>query len=194
MPLHTLVFGAGDTKRLPGGNFLRLLTADNPVKVEYVRSGTIIEHETADGVRAGYGGRPPRREGQPRAFDEVRVTSATAQTVELLILQGEADYQRSVGTVTTTRGAGYTDSVDVSMGAGVRTAIVAANAARRRVHISNLAAGAATLRIGGSATANATRGTPLAPGETITLETTAAIAGWNPGGAAQDVAVSEETD
>lgn len=194
MPLHTIAFGAGQQVRLPGGNFLRLLTANNPVKVEYVRAGTILEHETADGVLAGYGGRPPRREGQPRAFDEVRVTSATAQTVELLILQGEADYQRSVGSVTVTRGAGYTDAVDVSMAAGARTAIVAANAARRRVHITNLAAGAATLRIGGSATAAANRGTPLAPGETLTLETTAAIAGWNPGGVAQDVAFTEETD
>lgn len=194
MPLHTLVFGAGDTKRLPGGNYLRLLTAANAVKVEYVRSGTIIEHETADGVKAGYGGRPPRGTGQQRAFDEARVTSATAQTVELLILQGEADYDRSVGTVDVTRAAGFADTVDVSMVAGARTQIVAANAARRRVHITNLAAGAATLRIGNTATVAANRGTPVAPGETITLETIAAIAGWNPGGVAQDVAVTEETD
>lgn len=194
MPLHTLTFTGGDTKRLPGGNYLRLLTASNAVKVEYVRAGTIIEHETADGVKAGYGGRPPRKPDQPRAFDEVRITSATAQTVELLILQGTADYDRSVGTVDITRSNNLTDTIDVSMLAGARTQIVPANTSRRRVLITNLAAGAQTLRVGNSATVAANRGTPVAPGETVTFETTAAIAGWNPGAAAQSVAVTEETD
>lgn len=194
MPLYTLTFAGGDTKRLPGGNYLRLLTASNAVKVEYVRAGTIIEHETADGVKAGYGGRPPRKPDQPRAFDEVRVTSATAQTVELLILQGTADYDRSVGTVDITRSATIVTTADVSMLAGALTAIRPANTARRRVLITNLAAGAATLRIGDSVNTGAARGIPLAPGETITLETTAAISGWNPGGVAQSVAVLEETD
>jgi len=194
MPLHTLVFGAGQQVRLPGGNFLRLLTAANPVKVEYVRSGTILEAETADGVRAGYGGFPPRRPEWPRAFDEVRVTSAAAQTVELLILQGTADYQRAVGTVDVTRSATIVTTPDVVMAAAARTAILPANAARRRALITNLAAGAATLRIGDSVNTDAARGTPVAPGETITLDTTAAISGWNPGGVAQNVAVTEETD
>lgn len=194
MPLHTLTFAGGDTKRIPGGNYLRLLTASNNVKVEYVRAGTIIEHETADGVKAGYGGRPPRNADQPRAFDEARITSATAQTVELLILQGTADYDRSVGTVDITRSATIDTTADVVMVAGALTPILAANTARRRALITNLAAGVETLRIGDSVNTGAARGIPVAPGETITLETTAAISGWNPGVAAQNVAVLEETD
>lgn len=194
MPLHTLVFAGGDTKRLPGGNFLRLLTAENAVKVEYIRAGTILEAETADGVRAGYGGFPPKSDSQKRAFDEVRITSASAQTVELLILQGSADYQRAVGTVSVTRSAAIVTTTDVVMAAGARTPILAANTARRRALITNLAAGVATLRIGDAVNVGATRGIPLAPGETITIDSTAAISGWNPGGAAQNVAVMEETD
>lgn len=194
MPLYTLTFTGGDTKRLPGGNYLRLLTASNVVKVEYVRAGSIIEHETADGVKAGYGGRPPRAAGQPRAFDEARITSATAQTVELLILQGTADYDRSVGEVDVTRSASIVTTPDVVMAAGALTLILAANSARRRALITNLAAGVETLRIGDATNTGAARGIPVAPGETITLETTAAIGGWNPGGAPQNVAVLEETD
>ena len=72
---------------------------------------------------------------------------------------------------------------------------MAANVARIGWVASRLTrAGAQTLRVGNSATVAANRGTPVAPGETVTFETTAAIAGWNPGAADQSVAVTEETD
>ena len=85
--------------------------------------------------------------------------------------------------------AGNINSVaDVAMGPGAQTLLNAANPARRIIYITNLVGNIATIRVGGGMVA-ANRETPVAPGDTITIETTAAVRGWNPGGAAQNVAV-----
>ncbi|MFH1931046.1 MAG: hypothetical protein ABIN18_05595 [Pseudomonadota bacterium] len=81
---------------------------------------------------------------------------------------------------------------DVALAAAATTQILAANAARRQALITNLAANASTFRIGDAAAA-AARGVELAPGETIGLETTEAIFGYNPG-AIQSVGVAWTED
>lgn len=79
------------------------------------------------------------------------------------------------------------DSVaDVTLGAAATTQILPANAARRSAIIGNLAGNAQVLRIADS-NAGAARGQELQPGESITIDTTEAIYGYNPGGAGQDV-------
>lgn len=79
------------------------------------------------------------------------------------------------------------DSVaDVTLAATATTQILPANAARRSAIIGNLISNVQVLRIGDAAAA-AGRGQELAPGESITIETTEAIYGYNPGGAGQDV-------
>jgi len=85
------------------------------------------------------------------------------------------------------------DSVaDVAMGAAAQTLVIAANAARRVLYITNLLGNPSTLRIGDAAAA-AARGTPLTPGDTMTIETTEAVYAWNPG-AIQSVAVTWTED
>lgn len=79
-------------------------------------------------------------------------------------------------------------ATDVTLGAAATTAILAADPARRAVIIGNLSTNAEVLRIG-PVVAGAARGQELLPGESITLETTAAIYGYNPGAAGQDVSV-----
>jgi hypothetical protein len=61
------------------------------------------------------------------------------------------------------------------------------------LYITNLLGNPETLRIGDAAAA-AARGTPLTPGDTMTIETTEAVYAWNPGGAAQDIAVTWTED
>lgn len=82
------------------------------------------------------------------------------------------------------------DSIaDVSLVLAVTTQILAADATRKEAIISNLAGNTQTFRIGDSGAA-AANGTPLPPGATIILETTAEIHGFNPGAVSESVAVT----
>ena len=86
-------------------------------------------------------------------------------------------------------------AADVTLVAGATTAILAAAVTRRVAFITNLATNAKTMRIG-DLNAGATRGIPLAPGETITVEATEAIYGFNPAAPAgnENVAVMWSAD
>lgn len=78
---------------------------------------------------------------------------------------------------------------DVSINAGVAGQVVAASVkAKREVIIKNPAANAASFRIAG-ATVAAALGFELAPGESITMDTTAAIHAFNTGAGAQSLSV-----
>ena len=79
-------------------------------------------------------------------------------------------------------------SSDVSLLAGVTTMIVGADADRLCVMIANLATNTQTFRIGNAST-DASTGIELAPGESIEIETTAAVYGYNPGAGAESVSV-----
>ena len=79
-------------------------------------------------------------------------------------------------------------SSDVSLAAGTTTQIVGADADRLCIIIANLATNTQTFRIGNAST-SASTGIELAPGESIEIETTAAVYGYNPGGSAESVSV-----
>lgn len=83
---------------------------------------------------------------------------------------------------------------DVSALAGVSTLVAAADAVntRREIIIKNLNANTITMRIAG-ATAAAALGHELAPGESITLDTMAAVYAFNPGGIAESLSVITNT-
>jgi hypothetical protein len=79
-------------------------------------------------------------------------------------------------------------AVDVSLAATSTTQILGALGSRICALISNLASNTETFRIG-DASAGATRGIELASGESISIETTEAIYGYNPGASAESVSV-----
>ena len=79
-------------------------------------------------------------------------------------------------------------AADVSLAAGATTQIIASLAVRFCVLIGNKSTNAQTFRIGDS-NAGATRGIELAPGESVSIETTEAIHGHNPGGVNESVTV-----
>ena len=87
----------------------------------------------------------------------------------------------------------FSDGIDVILVAGAATPILATDVLRRVAIITNLAANVSTIRVG-NITVNANRGIPLAPGETVSLETTYHISGWNPGLVNQNVAVCWTSD
>lgn len=79
------------------------------------------------------------------------------------------------GTVSTTTSSTLASIADVTLPAATLTAIVAANAARRGVIVTNI--GANVARIGDNTTTTAARGAQLLPNQSITLETLNAIGG-----------------
>lgn len=128
-------FGAGDLKswHLPG-RFFRLM-AGTAVDVYFLRGGAIIGQ--ADQVDAGFF----LKADVP--FDEVRLTSAAAQTIDFLVGSGEAGAASAVsvsGSVPVSnfpanQGA-YTNSRATVLASGVST-LLAANAARRIAQVQN---------------------------------------------------------
>jgi hypothetical protein len=79
-------------------------------------------------------------------------------------------------------------TADVTLAATSTTQILGAVAARFCALICNLAANSGKFRIGDVNT-GATRGVELIPGESISIETTEAIYGYNPGGSGEAVSV-----
>lgn len=184
-------FTAGETHQFPGGNFFMILEAPSPVDVQFFRHGAPVD-DKALGVEAGFIAQPKRPEKGGLAFDSVEVTSATTQTVKVVISQGEGRYQRLIGEVAVKKDTGLQSSPDYSLNAAAGTNYVkASNANRRAILITNLAGNTATIRVGDSSV-NVSRGTPVAPGETITLETTADIYVYKPAtGSPENIAILE---
>ena len=79
-------------------------------------------------------------------------------------------------------------AADVTLAATSTTQIVGALATRICVLIGNKKTNTQTFRIGDS-NAGASRGVELAPGESVSIETTEAVYGYNPGGSGEGVSV-----
>lgn len=82
----------------------------------------------------------------------------------------------------------FNSVADVTLAATATTQILPTLTSRLCALICNKKGNTQTLRIGDS-NAGATRGVELPPGATISIETTEAIYGYNPGGAGEDVNV-----
>lgn len=81
------------------------------------------------------------------------------------------------GTVSTTTSSTLLSANDTIITASIRTAITAANTARRGLVITNI--GAASMRVGDSTTTSAARGAFLDVGQSITIETQNAVSGFS---------------
>lgn len=177
-----------------GGNFLWLANSNNSAALATI---AFSREQGSDGIPFRLG---TAVKGVNFASVFITNTAQAGTTITLIyIVESHQSLEivnagTVVATVTISKSLTLTSTADVSLLAGVKTAILAANAARRSALITNLAAGAATIRVGDAANVAAGRGIPVLPGETITLDTAAAISAWNPGGLAQSVAVLEIVD
>jgi hypothetical protein len=89
------------------------------------------------------------------------------------------------GSVSTTTATVLNSVADVTVAAGVQTAVIAANAARRGVIITNI--GANVTRIGDATNTSATRGAQLLANQSITIETLDAIDAFSTSGTSLSV-------
>lgn len=151
-----------------------------------------------------YSGLVPFREGtfvRVGPFSRVFLTSAaqaggSITFVYLVDATGNVEIVNPIAgvqDVEITKSDSLSTAADVSLGAGATSQVIAANAGRRELLVTNLAANVETLRVGDS-NAGAARGLEVAPGQTITMHTTAAVHAYNPGGSAQSVGVLEVLD
>lgn len=153
------------------GDFFRLLSANQPIKVEFYRNGAEISE--AAGVTTGYAEK--MRIGE---FDRVRIYSATAQTVSFVTRMGADVYFDAppTGSVTIANVNGaFTNSQHTVT--NVSGQLRAANAARRYLLIQNNdAAGDVYVEVDGAA-ATVAAGVKIPPGGSYEL------AGFVPNGA-----------
>ena len=119
--------------------------------------------------------------------------TGTDITVKLAIGRGNVRDARLVisGTLSTQSTVPDTLTTGAAVSAlnAATTSVIAANTSRVEALVVN--AGAATIYIGGNAAAAAAEGLPLAAGQSLTLNTTAAIYARNDTGAAVAVSVAE---
>lgn len=120
---------------------------------------------------------------QDRPFQRIRVRSAVAQTVHLVLADTPQDDNRVAVALsvaaTIEPGAVLDDGGDVVCAAASTTLLLAGNPDRLYALVKNPSANSITVRVGTSGV-GAANGTPLEPGETLPLATTAAVYAHNP--------------
>ncbi len=93
MRTFDLTFTPGETKVLPGGRFLILLTAVTGVDIDYFVGGT-NNNENATDVTSGY-----FYEQDDTPFTSVRITSALAQTIKVAVSRGKGGFNTTSTTL-----------------------------------------------------------------------------------------------
>jgi len=173
----TLAAGIGEALNI-SGKFLRLLSTTGVVKIGF-NGDEAYELPAAVGVYA------------PDGFSQIRfVNPGTGSiTIELAVGGAEITDDRlnvsgtigvsSIATpVDLSKAATLTPTADITLAAAAATLIKAINLNRREIMITALAANGGAVRIAG-ATVAANIGLEIAPGQTVTLDTTAAIYGFS---------------
>lgn len=91
MTVRTVSIGAGGSAIFPGGNVCVIRTAADPVTVEIKKDSRRVE--IAESVDAGWWWEAMSVYVEKLAFDEVRVTSDTAQDVTVETTIGRTGYR-----------------------------------------------------------------------------------------------------
>lgn len=135
-------------------------------------------------------------------FDQIFVSFAAQPGETITFFYGKEEFgnlsvenplialQEISGEVTILGGATLTTTADDSIAATATEQVLAANASRRSVVLSNPSTNTREFRYGDSNT-GASRGAILEPGESATIETTAAVYVYNPNGVAQSLGLLE---
>jgi hypothetical protein len=167
------------------GDFVMCTSCTAPFTVRFDDQGyTLLDNNVAYKLEAN--------------FKKCFLLSTVNQTVQIVVGFGECINNRlyvpSAVTIgaTIVNGNTFTPLADVSMTAGAAVQIMAANANRKSLTISSNINNAGSLRLGDS-TVTATKGLELAPGSTVSLDTTAAVYGWNTTGTTFSVSAVENS-
>jgi len=94
MKTFDLTFTAGETKVVPGGIFFVIISATDPIDVNYLTNAT-NNNENAVGVETGY-----FYENIDGGFTSARITSATVQTIKVAVSRGKGGYAAGASSLT----------------------------------------------------------------------------------------------
>lgn len=168
--VYSYALTAATAKSFPGGRYLRLLTADAAVDIEFFdESGQPLG--TMVGVLGGFsihvedfGEKFGRRVS---TFGLVKITSATNQTVDVVISRVRVDYDRLTGSVSATLASStVTTQSRVTVGSA-SAALLAADANRNRAQIRNLSLTDGFYMADDSTTVTTANGFYVGPEETV---------------------------
>lgn len=181
-----------------GGDYFRLVACPSPVDVKFYKGGA--EVASASQMDTGFYLKPAN------GFDRVDITSAEAQTVKIMILDGDGGYDHfnvditsalqaiavnisGAASMTVAQAATVNDLAAVSVGVAA-TALVAASATRKGLRFTN--AGSVDVYLGGAGVTVAAGAVKISAGQTW-IENEAAPAAWYgiSGTAAQSVTIQE---
>jgi hypothetical protein len=177
--LETFTAATPKQFEIPGNYFFLDSLPGGLATVRFSRSGRLLPEDLTD-VMAGWYAAPTG------GFDAVEITSSLTQAVSFYIARGQVGSNVFSGNVAVSKPTTIDTVADVALGAGVATQIVPLDAARRQALITNLQANVNIIRVG-DANVGAARGVQVAPGQTITLDGTEAIFGFD--AAAESVGV-----
>ena len=184
---YPLNLNAGDIKEISvTGNTWSIMEATDDVYVS-VDNAPFIKRIKGQGLSYDVG-----------VFKRLRIKSLVAQSVTIAAGQGRIIDKGTAVSVSTQAnvkpGNTYSPGADVTVLAGSSAQLVAANANRLSVTITNKLSNSNTFRIGTPTTVGATVGDVLEPGESITIATTAALSAFNEGATDEALSVSEVED
>lgn len=162
------VVSSSDPLQSGGGVFFKLIASAAPVDIVFHRQGST---KRATQVEAGYQYGPLPEDLR---FHKVTLTSASTQTVALLVGEEYEDYERIVGVVQVQQATSLTTTSDKLVSTGAAQLILAANTSRQRAVIKSADANDDDIRIGDSSVSTS-RGVRLSAGQVFTSNGTSAI-------------------
>lgn len=176
MDVRTIELTAGVPARFHEPfRFFMLVEAAAAIDVEFLSPKSLSKTgEKGRSVQAGYKKFPLDPTDPSREWGGFVLLSAGSQSVRVGTSADAGDYGNFTQNVLAAISDSLTSTADVTNIAGSAVQLLAANTGRRKVHVTALESNDAKLRVGDSAITT-TRGLPLAPGLTLTLETTAAV-------------------
>lgn len=161
------------------GDYIHLKSTSGPVRIDI--GGRSVDMSAGDKMKS-------------HDFRGFVVHNDTVADITCIFVVGEGDFTQgaSTGEVTVTKASNFDGVDDVVLAAAADNLLLAADDTRRTAYITNLSGNGVSIRVGGTGSNSATKGTPVAPGETLTLNTTGDISCYS--SAVQNVAVSYEAD
>lgn len=137
------------------GDFFHLLETSAALDIEFISGGNVVD--TAYQMEFGFNAKP---EG---GFTELGFTSATNQTIKIMVGQGDAGYDRLTGTVQIIAQQGSVTQTGKSV-TNANQQLLPANTSRKYMFIqNNSAASVLRVKLDGNA-ATATEGIRIQPG------------------------------
>lgn len=129
-------------------------------------------------------------------FDRVEIVNGSS-IQDVVVYAGSGDYNDGRSNITATLSATITPATtltanaDVSIASGAQGLISAGAVAKREVLISNPVTNTCSFRLGDTVTIDATHGVQLEPGQSIVLNTSAAVYAHNTGSSTESLSSSQ---